>query len=128
MPHKSHTLLWGFIPRDPHRHLISVARSNLANEPGGATQLYTLCGRGPRSALRILRQGLAVAEIAAQPLPGNPTAVWSVKRAATDEYDGYIIVSFTNATLVLSIGETVEETLDSGLEGTGERHGETGML
>jgi len=31
-----------------------------------------------------------------------------------DEYDAYIVVSFVNATLVLSIGETVEEVTDSG--------------
>lgn len=36
----------------------------------------------------------------------------------TDEYDAYIIVSFKNATLVLSIGETVEEVTDSGFLGT----------
>ena len=35
-----------------------------------------------------------------------------------DEYDAYIIVSFINATLVLSIGETVEEVTDSGFLGT----------
>lgn len=35
-----------------------------------------------------------------------------------DEYDAYIIVSFVNATLVLSIGETVEEVTDSGFLGT----------
>ena len=36
----------------------------------------------------------------------------------TEEYDAYIIVSFTNATLVLSIGETVEEITNSGFLGT----------
>ena len=36
----------------------------------------------------------------------------------TDQYDAYIIVSFVNATLVLSIGETVEEVTDSGFLGT----------
>lgn len=35
-----------------------------------------------------------------------------------DEYDAFIVVSFTNATLVLSIGETVEEVTDSGFLGT----------
>jgi hypothetical protein len=35
------------------------------------------------------------------PLPGNPTAVWTIKRSLADEYDAYIIVSFSNATLVL---------------------------
>ena len=36
----------------------------------------------------------------------------------SDEFDSYIIVSFVNATLVLSIGETVEEVTDSGFLGT----------
>ena len=35
-----------------------------------------------------------------------------------DEFDGYIVVSFSNATLVLSIGDTVEEVNDSGFLGT----------
>ena len=32
----------------------------------------------------------------------------------SDKFDAYIVVSFVNATLVLSIGETVEEISDSG--------------
>jgi splicing factor 3B subunit 3 len=43
-----------------------------------------------------------------------PSAVWTVKKNANDEFDAYIVVSFVNATLVLSIGETVEEVSDSG--------------
>ena len=35
-----------------------------------------------------------------------------------DDFDAYIVVSFVNATLVLSIGETVEEVTDSGFLGT----------
>ena len=63
-------------------------------------QIYTLCGRGSRSSLRVLRPGLAVTEMAVSPLPGNPTAVWTTKRTTSSEFDNYIIVSFTNATLV----------------------------
>ena len=37
---------------------------------------------------------------------------------SVDEFDSYIVVSFINATLVLSIGETVEEVTDSGFLGT----------
>ena len=33
-----------------------------------------------------------------------------------DAHDAYIVVSFVNATLVLSIGESVEEVTDSGLK------------
>ncbi len=63
-------------------------------------QLYAMCGRGARSTLRVLRPGLAATEIAVSPLPGNPTAVWTLKRSVNDPFDAYIIVSFTNATLV----------------------------
>jgi splicing factor 3B subunit 3 len=48
----------------------------------------------------VLRPGLAVSELAVSPLPGNPTAVFTVRRAHGDEFDAYIVVSFTNATLV----------------------------
>ena len=71
-----------------------------------------LCGRGPRSSLRVLRHGLEVSEMAVFELPGNPNNM--VKVNADDDYDTYIIVSFINATLVLSIGEMVEEITDSG--------------
>ncbi|XP_064640228.1 splicing factor 3B subunit 3 [Lineus longissimus] len=90
--------------------------ADLANED--TPQLYCLCGRGPRSTLRVLRHGLEVSEMAVSELPGNPNAVWTVKKNIDDEYDAYIIVSFVNATLVLSIGETVEEVTDSGFLGT----------
>jgi splicing factor 3B subunit 3 len=56
--------------------------------------------------------------MAVSELPGNPNAVWTVKKKADDDFDSYIIVSFLNATLVLSIGETVEEVTDSGFLGT----------
>jgi len=52
--------------------------------------------------------------MASSPLPANPIACWTVKRTARDAYDAYIVVSFVNATLVLSIGENVEEVTDSG--------------
>ncbi|KII69875.1 Splicing factor 3B subunit 3 [Thelohanellus kitauei] len=78
-------------------------------------QFYILKGRARESAFCILRHGLEVTEVAVSELPGSAVAVWSVKRTTTDEYDSYIIVSFVNATLVLSIGETVEEVTDSGL-------------
>ena len=48
----------------------------------------------------------------------RPTAVWTVKAAQDADVDKYIVVSFTNATLVLSIGENVEEVTDSGFLAT----------
>ena len=84
-------------------------------------QVYALCGRGPTSALRVLRHGLPVTELAVSELPGVPGAVFNVRDdtavAGTGGedggggkfYDRYIVVSFADATLVLSVGETVEE-------------------
>eukprot|EP00064_Thunnus_orientalis_P001799 superscaffoldBa00000123_g1802 len=67
---------------------------------------------------RPLKNLVLVSEMAVSELPGNPNAVWTVRRHVEDEFDAYIIVSFVNATLVLSIGETVEEVTDSGFLGT----------
>eukprot|EP01083_Nonionella_stella_P097943 275342_1 len=92
--------------------ITDIKVQDLAHED--SKQIYTLCGRGPRSSLRVLRYGLAVSEMAVSEVPGNPTAVWSIKRNKSDKFDSYIIVSFTNVTLVLSIGDTVEEVSDSG--------------
>ncbi|KAJ7975878.1 splicing factor 3B subunit 3-like [Quillaja saponaria] len=92
--------------------IMDMKVSNLFEEE--TPQIFTLCGRGPRSSVRILRTGLAVSEMAVSKLPGVPSAVWTVKKNVNDEFDAYIVVSFTNATLVLSIGETVEEVSDSG--------------
>ena len=81
--------------------------ADIANED--TPQVLMACGRGPRSTFRVLRHGLEVSEMAVSELPGSPNAVWTVKKRSDEEYDSYIIVSFINATLVLSIGETVEE-------------------
>ncbi|MEW5303982.1 MAG: hypothetical protein WDW36_006625 [Sanguina aurantia] len=90
--------------------------ANLLNEE--IPQLYAACGRGPRSTLALLRPGMTVMELAVSPLPGQPTAVWTLKRSITDEFDSFIVVSFVNATLVFSIGEEVKETNESGFLGT----------
>ncbi|KAI8990232.1 CPSF A subunit region-domain-containing protein [Pilobolus umbonatus] len=85
---------------------------NLADEE--SPRIYSICGRGTQSSFRILNQGLEASELAISELPGNPSAVWTTKLRSSDEYHAYIVVSFANATLVLSIGETVEEVADTG--------------
>ncbi|KAJ3118747.1 Splicing factor 3B subunit 3 [Phlyctochytrium bullatum] len=92
--------------------LIDARVMNLTDED--TPQIFTVNGRGARSSFRILRHGLEASEIAVSELPGNPNAVWTVKASAKDDFDSFIIVSFVNATLVLSIGETVEERTDTG--------------
>ncbi|KAF8893537.1 CPSF A subunit region-domain-containing protein [Infundibulicybe gibba] len=79
-----------------------------------APQIFAACGRGARSTFRTLRHGLEVEESVSSDLPGIPNAVWTTKRKEDDAYDSYIILSFVNGTLVLSIGETIEEVQDTG--------------
>ena len=50
--------------------------------------------------------------------PGNPNGVYTIRKAKSDTTDAYIVVSFTNATLVLSIGDTVEEVTNTGILAT----------
>ncbi|ORX89541.1 hypothetical protein K493DRAFT_326164 [Basidiobolus meristosporus CBS 931.73] len=92
--------------------IIEAKILNLAEED--TPQIYALTGRGSRSSLKILRHGLEVSEMAVSELPGNPNAIWTTKLTASDEYDSYMVVSFVNDTLVLSIGDTVEEVTDTG--------------
>lgn len=58
--------------------------ADLANED--TPQVYLLCGRGPRSSVRVLRHGLEVSEMAVSELPGNPNAVWTVKKRIDGRY------------------------------------------
>jgi splicing factor 3B subunit 3 len=77
-------------------------------------QILAACGRGARSSFRMLRHGLDVEESVSSEPPGIPNAVWTTKQREEDEFDSYIILSFVNGTLVLSIGETIEEVQDTG--------------
>lgn len=92
--------------------LIDSKIANLTGED--APQIFSVCGSGARSTFRMLKHGLEVNEIVASELPGIPSAVWTLRLSREEEYDAYIVLSFSNGTLVLSIGETVEEVSDSG--------------
>lgn len=81
-------------------------------------QMFALTGKGPWSSMKILRPGQTVQEMAVSPLPGSPNGVWTIKENKSQEYDSFIVVSFKNASLVLSVGETVEEVTDSGFQTT----------
>lgn len=94
--------------------IVDMKVEDLAGEH--TPQIYTLCGRGPRSTLRVLRHGLPVTEVARSDLPGNPTNVWAIKKNASDAYTNFIIVSFVNSTVVLSVsGGSVAEVTDTGI-------------
>ena len=97
---------------DSMNPLLDCKVANLTEED--APQIYSICGTGARSTFRTLKHGLEVNDIVDSELPGDPSAVWTTKITRGDEYDAYIVLSFTNGTLVLSIGETVEEVTDTG--------------
>eukprot|EP01035_Chromulina_nebulosa_P017475 gene17475-23027_t len=75
--------------------------------------IYLLSGCNNRSVLRTLRHGLPVTQLAESDLPGKPQAVWTIKGSQNEEYDKYIIVTFPSSTLILSIGDTIEEVTNS---------------
>jgi len=88
---------------------------DLAKE--GNPQIYTLCGRGTRSSLRVLRHGLAVSEMAASQLPGKPNGVWCLRaNFEGPSFHKYILISFLNATLVLGVADKVAEVTNSGFD------------
>ncbi|EHL03544.1 putative Pre-mRNA-splicing factor rse1 [Glarea lozoyensis 74030] len=116
---------------DSMNPLMDCKVANLTN--ADAPQIYSICGTGARSTFRSLKHGLEVSEIVESELPGVPSAVWTTKLTQGDTYDAYIILSFSNGTLVLSIGETVEEVTDTGFLSTAstlavQQLGEDGLI
>ncbi|KIW54756.1 pre-mRNA-splicing factor rse1 [Exophiala xenobiotica] len=101
---------------DSANPLMDCKVANLLDED--APQIYSICGAGARSSFKTLKHGLSVSEIVESELPDRPEAVWTTKVTREDEYDAYIILSFKTGTLVLSIGETVEEVTDTGFLST----------
>jgi len=87
------------------------------------TNIYALSGYKNSSALKILRYGLPINELVESELPGIANRVWTTKLHKDDEYDKYLVISFMDTTLVLSIGESVEEITDSGLAANEETIG-----
>lgn len=100
--------------------VLGMEIADLAGDGSGANgpQIFTLCGAGPRSTIRVLRHGLPVNEVAASDMPGRPSAIWTCKLSQQDAHHHYIIISFSNATLVLAVGETVEEASATGFLNT----------
>jgi splicing factor 3B subunit 3 len=92
--------------------LMDCKVANLLDED--APQIYSISGAGARSSFKTLKHGLTVSEIVESELPDRPEAVWTTKLTRNDQFDAYIILSFKAGTLVLSIGETVEEVTDTG--------------
>jgi splicing factor 3B subunit 3 len=73
-----------------------------------APQILALCGSGPRSSLSILRHGIQV-EQKAKTAMDHANGIWTLKTKGSMEFDQYIVVSFANSTLILSVGESVHQ-------------------
>ena len=92
--------------------LIDCKLANLTGED--TPQIYTACGNGARSTFSMVKYGLEVNEIVDSETPGIAAGVWTLKLNKNDKYDEFIVLSYLDATLVLRIGEMVEEASDTG--------------
>ncbi|ODQ58395.1 hypothetical protein WICANDRAFT_57231 [Wickerhamomyces anomalus NRRL Y-366-8] len=79
------------------------------------TKIYAASGYKDSAQLKVLQYGLPINELVESDLPGVANKVWTTKLHKADQFDRYLVISFTDTTLVLSIGESVEEITDSGL-------------
>ncbi|EGG17647.1 CPSF domain-containing protein [Cavenderia fasciculata] len=110
--------------------IVDFKVADLAQE--GTPQMYALSGVSERANLRVLRHGLPITQMVDSQLPGTPAGIWTIPQSLTTmrnpQYQGigtvespadrYIVVSFVGSTLVLGVGETVEEVQDSGILST----------
>lgn len=85
----------------------------------GENQIYLSCGKSNRGSLRQLTHGLTVIEMATSGMPLKPTRVMTLRnrRAGEDSnlYDDFMIVSFAESSLILSIREgKISSVQDSG--------------
>ncbi|SCV33543.1 related to splicing factor 3B subunit 3 (spliceosomal protein sap130) [Fusarium fujikuroi] len=80
----------------------------------GVPQIYSLSGNGARSNFRIVKRGLEINEVAKSELPGTVSGVWTTRLKRHDKYDAYIILTSSDNTLVMSVGDEAEQVNDSG--------------
>ncbi|KAF2259914.1 hypothetical protein CC78DRAFT_44351 [Lojkania enalia] len=92
--------------------IMDMEVANLTMED--APQIHTVCGTGARSTFRTTRNALDVLDLIESQLPAQATSVWTTKLTAEDEYDTLIVLSLLSATLVLKIGEDVDEATNAG--------------
>jgi splicing factor 3B subunit 3 len=89
---------------------MEVANPTLEDAP----QIYTINGSGGRSSFRATRNALEVLDLVESPLPQSASGVWTTKLTAEDETDTLIVLCLHSKTLVLKIGDDVEEATNTG--------------
>ncbi|KAJ4373285.1 pre-mRNA-splicing factor rse1 [Neocucurbitaria cava] len=80
-----------------------------------APQIYTINGTGGRSSFRTTRNALEVLDLIESQLPQHATNVWTTKLTIDDETDSLIVLGMHSTTLILKIGEEVEEAFETGI-------------
>ena len=112
VPHK----LTALTPADRFDSSAPILGAKVTKVPaaeGGGEQLYSFGGKGERSGVNIIRHGLAVDEVTVSTLHAIPNGIWTLKSNHRQQHHSYIVVSFANGTLVLSLnGDVVEEVAD----------------
>ena len=112
-----------FIPQETANltrlYSVSTASPTMASQVASTSgdndiqKVFSACGTGARSSFRAMQHGLHVEHYAASPLPAIPNAVWTTKLNHADEHDSYLVLGFNDTTLILSIGESIEEVSES---------------
>lgn len=92
--------------------ILDMEVANLTDED--APQIYTVSGTGARSTFQTTRNALNVVDLVDSGLPQQATGVWTTKLTVEDDYDTLIVLCLMSTTLVLKIGEDVEEASDTG--------------
>ncbi|KAF1952130.1 pre-mRNA-splicing factor rse1 [Byssothecium circinans] len=92
--------------------IMDMEVANLALED--APQVYTINGAGGRGSFRTTRNALEVLDLIESPLPQEASSVWTTKLTSEDETDTLIILCLHSRTLVLKIGDDVEEASNTG--------------
>ncbi|KAM9903152.1 hypothetical protein OXX69_008036 [Metschnikowia pulcherrima] len=83
---------------------------------GDADSLKQLVTLSSHSYMKSLTYGMPVSELVSSPLPMRPTEIYTTRIHAKSANDQYLVLtsSLNEKTVVLSIGEVVEEVTDSG--------------
>ncbi|KAG7422627.1 Pre-mRNA-splicing factor rse1 [Fusarium oxysporum f. sp. rapae] len=96
--------------------LLDCKLADLTGE--GTPQIYSVSGNGARSHFRMLKHGLEINKVATSELPGTACGVWTTRLTRHDMYDLYITLTSSDNTVVMSVGDEVEQVNDSGFLAT----------
>lgn len=91
----------------------SMLETYTPNFPDPLKQLVTLSSS---SYMKTLTYGIPFSELVSSPVPISPTSIFTTKLSAKSVNDDYLVLStsLSSKSMVLSIGEVVEEVDDSG--------------